>query len=78
MLKVKSKNGERKYEIRSKKRIEIFGKTCLAIYYIKIKAFTSGIVTIILNRLGDIGLLLIIGLITLLYRINEFIINFYY
>ena len=51
---------------------------CLVIYYIEIKAFTSGIVTIILNRLGDIGLLLIIVLITLLYRINEFIINFYY
>lgn len=56
---------------------------CLVIYYIKIKAFTSGIVTILLNRLGDIGLLIIIGLITfygrwnlILYNINEFLMIF--
>ncbi|PBC25713.1 NADH-ubiquinone oxidoreductase chain [Apis cerana cerana] len=31
----------------------------LLICYVKIEAFTSGIVTIVVNRLGDIGLLLI-------------------
>ena len=43
---------------------------CLVIYYIKIKSFTSGTMTIILNRSGDIGLLLIIYLITYRGRWN--------
>nr|BBC20698.1 NADH dehydrogenase subunit 5 [Apis nuluensis] len=56
---------------------------CLVIYYMKMKAFTSGMVTILLNRLGDIGLLLIMGLMTLfgswnllLYNMNEFMMIF--
>ena len=43
----------------------------------KIISFTSGIVTIILNRLGDIGLLLIIYLISCLscHNVNVFLIR---
>nr|AGI56735.1 NADH dehydrogenase subunit 5 [Apis dorsata] len=56
---------------------------CLVIYYMKMKSFTSGMVTIILNRVGDSGLLLMMCFVAcfgswnlMLYKMNEYMMFF--
>lgn len=36
---------------------------CLVIYYQRIKRFNSGMVTVLTNRIGDVGVLMCIGLL---------------
>nr|WDY83686.1 NADH dehydrogenase subunit 5 [Apis laboriosa] len=56
---------------------------CLVVYYMKMKSFTSGMVTIILNRVGDSGLLLMMCFVAcfgswnlMLYSMNEYMMFF--
>lgn len=48
---------------------------CLVIYYQRFKAFNSGMVTVLTNRIGDIGLLISIGLILMNGRWNMFMLS---
>nr|BBC54814.1 NADH dehydrogenase subunit 5 [Apis florea] len=56
---------------------------CLVIYYMKMKSFSSGMVTIILNRVGDSGLLMMMCFVTcfgswnlILYKMDKFMMFF--
>nr|YP_010934960.1 NADH dehydrogenase subunit 5 [Bombus filchnerae]QTZ18841.1 NADH dehydrogenase subunit 5 [Bombus filchnerae]WKW52608.1 NADH dehydrogenase subunit 5 [Bombus filchnerae] len=48
---------------------------CLIIYYQKIQSFNSGMLTVILNRLGDASLLMIISFLTMFGSWNLFFYN---
>nr|ALB38442.1 NADH dehydrogenase subunit 5 [Vespula germanica]UZG65638.1 NADH dehydrogenase subunit 5 [Vespula germanica]UZG65649.1 NADH dehydrogenase subunit 5 [Vespula germanica]UZG65662.1 NADH dehydrogenase subunit 5 [Vespula germanica]UZG65675.1 NADH dehydrogenase subunit 5 [Vespula germanica] len=39
---------------------------CLVIYYQNIKSFNSGMITVLLNRVGDVGILMMISLLVIL------------
>lgn len=56
---------------------------CLIIFYQNYRSYNSGIVTVLCNRVGDVGLLIVIGLVIIegrwnlmLYRVNNKIIVF--
>lgn len=51
---------------------------CLIIYYRKLSSYNSGFITIILNRLGDVSLLIIISFITIYGSWNLIIYNISY
>nr|DBA43592.1 TPA_asm: ND5 [Bombus impetuosus] len=58
---------------------------CLIIYYQKIQAFNSGMLTVILNRLGDSSLLMIISFLTMFgswnlffYKMNLYILMMFF
>lgn len=48
---------------------------CLVIYYQNYLSYTSGIVTVLCNRIGDIGLLMSIGLIVIYGRWNIYLLE---
>lgn len=48
---------------------------CLVIYYQRFKRFNSGIVTILTNRVGDVGMLICIGMLLANGRWNYFMIE---
>nr|UYE98420.1 NADH deshydrogenase subunit 5 [Dolichovespula flora] len=48
---------------------------CLVIYYQNWKSFTSGMVTVLLNRIGDVGILMMISLLVMLGSWNLILFN---
>nr|YP_009731374.1 NADH dehydrogenase subunit 5 [Vespa simillima simillima]QHQ97687.1 NADH dehydrogenase subunit 5 [Vespa simillima simillima]QXU75782.1 NADH dehydrogenase subunit 5 [Vespa simillima xanthoptera] len=53
---------------------------CLVIYYQNWKSFTSGMITVLLNRMGDVGILMMISLMVILGSWNGifYSFNFFY
>lgn len=56
---------------------------CLIIFYQNYRSYNSGIVTVLCNRVGDVGLLIVIGLVIIrgrwnliLYRIENKLVVF--
>nr|YP_010582864.1 NADH dehydrogenase subunit 5 [Dolichovespula kuami]UGB89880.1 NADH dehydrogenase subunit 5 [Dolichovespula kuami] len=48
---------------------------CLVIYYQNWKSYTSGMVTVLLNRIGDVGILMMISLLVMLGSWNLMLFN---
>nr|QHF17720.1 NADH dehydrogenase subunit 5 [Vespa basalis] len=51
---------------------------CLVIYYQNWKSFTSGMITVLLNRIGDVGILMMISLMLILGSWNGIFYSFNY
>nr|WHL55421.1 NADH dehydrogenase subunit 5 [Vespa mandarinia] len=51
---------------------------CLVIYYHNWKSFTSGMITVLLNRIGDVGILMMISLMVMLGSWNGMFYSFDY